>query len=190
MKKERKPIMEYISTSLSFYIYTIVFSILGLVFLIDTIPPVFVGILGILFLFPVSFMCFHGGMKMGEKEYKKNNTDSLVDVHSAKYTKIDCVKPILCVLPYAIFTLILSVIGIVFNIHLIHGAMQLIFVPFTLIFKGFGVIVLGQITWMSFVMVLCHVIITIGAFILGYFLKSSALRRRASEIVNEIRSVG
>jgi hypothetical protein len=68
--------------------------------------------------------------------------------------------------------------------------MQLIFVPFTLIFKGFGVIVLGQITWMSFVMVLCHVIITIGAFILGYFLKSVALRRRASEIVNEIRSVG
>ena len=190
MKKERKPIMEYISTSLSFYVYTIVFSILGLVFLIDTIPPIIVGILGILFMLPVAFMCFHGGMKMGEKEYKKNNTDSLVDVHSAKYTKIAYVKPILSVLPYIIFTLLLNAIGIIFNVHVIHGAMQLIFIPFTLIFKGFGVITLGQITWMSFVMVLCHVAITVGAFIFGYFLKSAALRRRASEIVNEIRSVG
>ena len=58
------------------------------------------------------------------------------------------------------------------------------------IFKGFGVITIGQITWMSFVMVLLHVVLTAGCFIAGYFLKASALRRRASEIVNEIRSVG
>lgn len=190
MKKERKPIAEYISSSLSFYIYTVVFSILGLVFLMDTIPPVIVGILGIVFMLPICFMSFHGGMKTGEKEYKKNNTDSLVDVHNAKYTKIEPVKPFLHVIPYVIFTLALSVIAVAFNFVPLHGVMQLVFIPFTLIFKGFGVITIGQITWMSFVMVLLHVVLTAGCFIAGYFLKASALRRRASEIVNEIRSVG
>ena len=67
---ERKPIIEYLLTSGGMYLYSVMFSIFGIIFILDQIPGFVKILLGIVFIAPAVIVEFQKGKFSGEKEYK------------------------------------------------------------------------------------------------------------------------
>lgn len=187
---ERKPIIEYLLTSGGMYLYSVMFSIFGIIFIMDQIPGFVKILLGIVFIAPVVIVEFQKGKFAGEKEYKIKNKLILSDIHSKKTIKINFFKSLLYVLPFVVSALLFTVLGIVLKQQWLQGAMLLIFLPMTLVFTGAGLIKFeaGFISWYSLLSVGLSVVIVSAGFIAGYVYSVRSLKNRAIEIVNEIRS--
>lgn len=185
---ERKPIVEYLLSSGGMYVYTVVFSIFGVIFIIDAIPGWAKILLGIVFLAPVIILNFHRGKTSGEKAYKLKNKTILSDIHSQKITYVNPFVSILHTLPYFLSAILLTVLGVAAKQQWLQGIMQLLFIPSTLIFMGSGIMQLGTLTWFSVLSVGIFAFLVSAAFVSGYFLSIAMLKNRASELVNEIRS--
>lgn len=192
--KERKPIVEYLLTSGGMYLYTIIFSIFGVIFIIDQIPGFVKILIGIAFTAPVAIVEFQKGKNAGEKEYKLRNKSILSDIHSQRIIKINLFKSVLHVLPFVVSSVLLTVLGVVLGLttsqQWLQGAMLMIFIPMTLIFMGAGLLKLdvGFISWFSVLSVAIFVAVVSAAFIAGYIYGVNALKGRSTEIVNEIRN--
>lgn len=188
--KERKPVVEYLLSSGGMYLYTIIFSIFGVIFIIDQVPGFVKILIGIAFTAPVAIVEFQKGKNAGEKEYKLKNKSILSDIHSQRIININLFKSVLHVLPFLISSVLLTVIGVAVSQQWLQGAMLMIFIPMTLIFMGAGLLKLdvGFISWLSVVSVAVFAVIISAAFIAGYIYGVNALKGRSTEIVNEIRN--
>lgn len=169
--------------------YSVMFSIFGIIFIMDQIPGFVKILLGIVFIAPVVIVEFQKGKFAGEKEYKLKNKLILSDIHSKKTIKINFFKSLLYVLPFVVSALLFTVLGIVLKQQWLQGAMLLI-LPMALVFTGAGLIKFeaGFISWYSLLSVGLSVVIVSAGFIAGYVYSVRSLKNRAIEIVNEIRS--
>lgn len=170
--------------------YSVMFSIFGIIFILDQIPGFVKILLGIVFIAPAVIVEFQKGKFSGEKEYKLKNKSILSDIHSNKTIKINIFKSLLYVLPFVVSALLFTVLGIVLKQQWLQGAMLLIFLPMTLVFTGAGLVKFeaGFISWYSLLSVGLSVVIVSAGFIAGYVYSVKSLKNRAIEIVNEIRS--
>ncbi len=189
-KKERKPIVEYLLSSGGLYLFTVVFAILGVVFISQNIDAIWKILMGILFFVPTAMICFHNGKTAGEKEYKKLNKNMLSDIHTRRYTEVKLYKAVFHVAFYLGSALILIISAEIFQFHPLQGIMLILFIAMTLLFMGLGVLDISKVTWLAVLPIAIHVIVTSGLFILGYVVGVNTLRRRSADIVNEIRSIG
>ncbi len=189
-KKERKPIVDYLLSSGAMYLFTVVFAILGFVFIAENIDAIWKILMGILFFVPTAMICFNNGKTAGEKEYKKLNKDMLSDIHTRRYTEVKLYKSVFHVIFYVASALILILIAEIFQIQPLQGGMLIVFIAMTLLFMGMGAIDISKVTWMAVVPIALHVLLTSGLFILGYVIGVNTLRKRSADIVNEIRSIG
>lgn len=187
---EKKPVIECLIVSGLAYLYTLVFSMFGLVFMSEIIPPFVKILLGVAFGAPVYVVFFHRGVTAGEREYRLKNKKVLADVHVQAETRINYLKPVLNMLPFVLLSILLTVLGVACRIQWLQGIMIMLFVPTTLIFMGAGLFTLavGAITWYSVLSVSIFVVLGL-AFYFGGFVKGViSLKQRNNELASEIRS--
>lgn len=187
-KKERKPIVTYLLSSAKMYIYTLIFTFVGFVFITTDLNRILVLVMGIIFLAPVTILNFTSGKKEGETEYKRLNKTLLTDVHTQTHVNVKLVKSVFHVLGYFVSAFVLILIAELCGWLWLQGALQILFTPTTLIFSACGILSVGKLSWLSMLSVMSFVVICCAAFILGYVLGVNALRRRSTELVSEIRS--
>ena len=188
--KEHSLAVETLLNCGNMYLFTIIFSIFGIIFILDSIPSAAKIAIGAVFIIPVGVVQFAKGRAAGEKEYKLRNQTTLSDIHSQRINNVNTLKPFILVLPYVLSAILLTVIAVTAKIQWIQGVMLIIFIPITLIFLGSGIIVLDGtgVTWYSVLAVSVFVIVISTAYVVGYFYGVHTLKKRASELVNEIRS--
>lgn len=189
--KERKLAVDALANCGSMYLFTIIFSIFGIIFIIPQIPAAAKIALGIVFAIPVGIVQFTKGRNAGEKEYKLRNRTTLSDIHSQKINKVNPFKSLILVTPFLVSAILLSVIAVAAKAKWLQGIMLLVFIPTTLIFQGAGLIALDEtstVTWYSVVAVVIFTVVISAAYVAGYFFGVYSLEKRSSELINEIRS--
>jgi len=189
--KERKLAVDALANCGSMYLFTIIFSIFGIIFIIPQIPAAAKIALGIVFAIPVGIVQFTKGRSAGEKEYKLRNRTTLSDIHSQKINKVNPFKSLVLVAPFLVSAILLSVIAVAAKAKWLQGIMLLVFIPMTLVFQGAGLIALDEtstVTWYSVVAVVIFTVVISAAYVAGYFLGVYSLKKRSSELINEIRS--
>lgn len=175
----------------SMYLFTIIFSIFGVIFIMPQIPAVAKIILGIVFAIPIGIVQFTKGKSAGEKEYKLKNRTTLSDIHTQRINNVNPFKSLVLVAPFVGSAMLLTVIAVAAKAKWLQGIMLIIFIPVTLIFQGAGLIVLdetGTVTWYSVVAVAIFTVVVSLAYVAGYFFGVYSLKKRSSELINEIRS--
>lgn len=189
--KERKLAVDALANCGSMYLFTIIFSIFGIIFIIPQIPAAAKIALGIVFAIPVGIVQFTKGKNAGEKEYKLRNRTTLSDIHSQKINKVNPFKSLILVAPFLVSAILLSVIAVAAKAKWLQGLMLLVFIPMTLVFQGAGLIALDEtstVTWYSVVAVVIFTVVVSAAYVAGYFFGVYSLKKRSSELINEIRS--
>lgn len=188
MKKQSKPIVTYIKTSLLLYGYALIFSIAAMVFLIDKIPAWVQAIMGILFLAPIVITYFLTGRREGETLYKQSTAGTLTAIHDKAPVKVPLYKMIYHVIGFAAPLILLAVIAGAAHVTVLRGIVAFILMPITVMFLGFGALDLGVATvsviyiYVPFVILLCLV------FCAGFYYSAMKLKRQQGEIESELRS--
>lgn len=187
MKKERKPVVEYLISSLVILAVSLIFSIISIVFFADTIPGWVQFLVSFVFIAPIWFLTFTQGKGAGEKLYKKRSETSLNDIHRSVAIDIPYYKCIYHVLVYAVPLLILTILCVILDNVGVHLAVALFIMPITLMFSSINVIAMTNLNFVLLIIYVLYILIISGAFILGFFLKIAALRRQQRDIENELR---
>lgn len=189
--KPRNLAVDALANCGSMYLFTIIFSIFGVIFIMPQIPAVAKIILGIVFAIPIGIVQFTKGKSAGEKEYKLKNRTTLSDIHTQRINNVNPFKSLVLVAPFVGSAILLTVIAVAAKAKWLQGIMLIIFIPVTLIFQGAGLIVLdetGTVTWYSVVAVAIFTVVVSLAYVAGYFFGVYSLKKRSSELINEIRS--
>lgn len=92
-KKERKPIVTYLISSAKMYLYTLIFTFVGFVFVATDLNRILVLVMGIVFIAPVVILNFVSGKKEGEKEYKRLNKSLLTTSISKRIFRLKRSSP-------------------------------------------------------------------------------------------------
>ena len=189
--KPRNLAVDALANCGSMYLFTVIFSIFGVIFIMPQIPAVAKLILGIVFAIPVGIVQFTKGKSAGEKEYKLKNRTTLSDIHTQRINNVNPFKSLVLIAPFGFSAIILTVIAVAAKAKWLQGIMLIIFIPITLVFQGAGLIVLdetGTVTWYSVVAVAIFTVAVSLAYVAGYFVGVYSLKKRSSELINEIRS--
>ncbi len=189
--KPRNLAVDALANCGSMYLFTVIFSIFGVIFIMPQIPAVAKLILGIVFAIPVGIVQFTKGKSAGEKEYKLKNRTTLSDIHTQRINNVNPFKSLVLIAPFVFSAIILTVIAVAAKAKWLQGIMLIIFIPITLVFQGAGLIVLdetGTVTWYSVVAVAIFTVAVSLAYVAGYFVGVYSLKKRSSELINEIRS--
>ena len=187
-KKERKPIVTYLISSAKMYLYTLIFTFVGFVFVATDLNRILVLVMGIVFIAPVIILNFISGKKEGDKEYKRLNKSLLTDVHKQTHFQVKTIKSVFHVLGFFLSALVLILIAELCRWQWLQGAMLILFTPTTLIFKACGILDISILSWFAVLPTMIYVVLCCASFILGYVISVSTLRRRDTELVSEIRS--
>ena len=189
--KPRNLAVDALANCGSMYLFTIIFSIFGVIFMMPQIPAVAKLILGIVFAIPVGIVQFTKGKNAGEKEYKLKNRTTLSDIHTQRINNVNPFKSLVLVAPFVGSAILLTVIAVAAKAKWLQGIMLIIFMPVTLVFQGAGLIVLDEpvtVTWYSVLAVAVFTVAVSLAYVAGYFFGVYSLKKRSSELINEIRS--
>ena len=189
--KPRNLAVDALANCGNMYLFTVIFSIFGVIFIMPQIPAVAKLILGIVFAIPVGNVQFTKGKSAGEKEYKLKNRTTLSDIHTQRINNVNPFKSLVLIAPFVFSAIILTVIAVAAKAKWLQGIMLIIFIPITLVFQGAGLIVLdetGTVTWYSVVAVAIFTVAVSLAYVAGYFVGVYSLKKRSSELINEIRS--
>ena len=187
----KKPIVEYLISSGYAYVYTLIFSIFGLIFLMEIVPNFLKVIFGFVFGSPIVVMLFYRGNKLGERDYKFANKKMLSDIHNANCTKkVSLIKSVLHMLPFVGSSILLTVLSVACKTQWLQGVMAILFIPTTLIFNGLGLfrVEAGFISWYVVLSVTIFVVVVACAFVGGYVKAVIFMRKRERDVVSEIRS--
>ncbi|MDE6398116.1 MAG: hypothetical protein K2L51_02235, partial [Clostridiales bacterium] len=83
MKKEtKKDIQAYVFSTLMLYGFSLLFSLLSLIFIIDKIPDWLKCVVSFVFMAPVFYLAYIQGKSHGEKLFKARAKTTLSDIHS------------------------------------------------------------------------------------------------------------
>lgn len=190
--KARKLPEDMLLTSGALYLYTLIFSVFGAIFVIDKIPSVIKIIVGVVFSLPVFLVAFARGKSAGESEYKLKNKSVLADIHTHRVVKVNKAKPFLLAAPFFLSAVLLIVLAECARVKAIQGIMLIVFIPCTLVFMGSGAIDIAAegVTWIAAAPVTIMAALVSAAYIAGYIVGAVLLENRAGDLINEMRSVG
>lgn len=190
--KERGLAMESLINCGSMYLFTVIFSIFGIIFLMPTIPAIAKILLGIVFTAPVCIVQFTKGKNAGEKEYKLKNRTTLSDIHTQSIANVNPFKSLVLVAPFLGSSILFTVIAVAAKVKWLEGIMLVLFAPVTMIFQGIGLIDFSgenpQVTWFSVLAISIFAVVVSIAYVAGYFYGVYLLKKRSVELINEIRS--
>lgn len=178
---------EYVFSSLIMLGVSLIFSLIGIVFLVDTIPSWIRVIVGFIFIAPLFILFYNCGKGSGEKLYRKCSKNSLTDLHSGQGVEIPLHKCIFHVLIYAIPLLIIIVLMFLLKNTILHLIVTLFLSPITVIFTALNVFPAGVIVWQMLITYIPLLLIYCGAFISGYVLKINKLKNQQRDIESELR---
>lgn len=187
-KKKNRPIVSYILSSLMMLGFSIVFSLLSLIFALDKIPGWVQFIVSLVFTAPTVYITLVQGRNKGERLYKEYSQTSLRDLHSGNEVKLPLYKCVYHVLGFAVPLIILIVLGFILRNNILQVIPALILFPMTLLFMSVKALNLASVTWVPLVIYIPYVLILSGVFILGYLLRIAALKKQQSDIESELRT--
>lgn len=189
LKSDRGPIAECIVTSLMMLVYTVVFSLAGVVFLIDVIPSWIRIAVGILFLLPICALALQAGIDSSIKDYAKGNNGLYADIHDRRATRVNPFVPILRVLPYILFQMGGILIAVLCSVQWLQAIFLIVNMPSTLVFMSVGVIsITAGVTYFAVLVVGVVVLLVVGLYVGGYIFTYIKKSRQTAEIVTEIRN--
>lgn len=189
LKSDRGPIAECIVTSAMMLVYTVVFSLAGVVFLMDIIPAWIRIAVGVLFLVPICALALQGGVDAAVRDYAKGNNGLYAEIHDRRVTRVNPLVPILRVLPYLIFQIGGVLIAVLCSAQWLQAIFLIVNMPSTLIFMSVGLIsVTAGVTYYSVLVVGVVVLLVVGLYVGGYIVTFIKKSRQTAEIVTEIRN--
>lgn len=187
-KKKKKPIAGYLSTTLMMYVYSLIFAIASVVFLIDKIPNwVQIGI-GILFSVPIYMLFFLSGKREGEDLYRSVSKSTLAQVHDRAPIKVPAYRCVFHTLGYALPLILLAIIAAATKNAVVRGILAFIMMPVTLVYLGAGVFTYDAVT--ANVLYIYIPVIVFGCLVYaaGYMKSILIMKKRQGEIETELRS--
>ena len=189
MKKEKsKEIKHYVLSSLSLLGFSLLFSALSLILMLDAIPD-WVRILGsIVFIVPTIFIAFTHGKSQGEKMYKQYAKTDLSDIHAERVIKLPYHKCVFHVIGFVGFMFIMLILSVAIGNGILQFITLLFEFPPVLIFSSIGVLNLSARAPLILAIFIPYTLIIAGAFVGGYLLKAYSLKRQHGTLENELRS--
>ena len=188
--KYRKPIVEYILSSLYAFGYTLLFDLFGVAFMVNTLHPIFVMIMSVAVLVPVSLLLYVNGKKSAEKDFKRVNTNYMNNIGRYSVNKVNPLKSLLHMSFFIGIPMVLILVGQALPGAYIQAFVSLFFVQSMTFFTALGVYNYLVLSWWSVLAVFVHLLCTAGVFIVTYIVTIVRLNNNALDIANEIRSVG
>lgn len=189
MKKEPKNKMtRYILNGGAMLLYSIIFSIIGIIFMVDKIPKIVQLLVGIVFQAPVMIIFFSLGKSEADKDYKIISKNTLNDIHNKKGLEIKWYKSLFYTISYAAPLLLLLILGVIIGNITLRGIVSLVLLPATLFFLGCNTLNFQAINFWSLIMYVPVILIGCGIFIIGYVLKMKIMKKQQAEIENELRT--
>ncbi len=187
-KKKRKPWQQYLSTSGMMYVYSLLFSVAAMVFLMDNIPAWVQIIMGILFAVPVYALFYISGKREGEEMYKDISKGTLTTIHDKAPMKVPVYRSVLYTLGYAVPLIVLTLIAAFGRIAIVRGIVSIFLMPATLVYLGAGVLNFDEVTLNLLYIYLPVIVFGCGVYVFGYLKSVLIMRRRQGEIESELRS--
>ena len=185
--KKQNKIWRYISNGGLILLYNLIFSLFGLVFLIDAIPIAVRVVFGFVFMIPPMILVFMLGRSVGEKEYKERNKKNAADGKSFYAVEINYGISGLYLLSFVVPIILLLFIGVGINNTIVHGVVYIVLMPASLVFATLGVITVAPITWLSVAVYLPYLFLICAAFCVGFVLKVYYLKTQQRNIESELR---
>lgn len=187
-KKKRKPWQNYLLTSGSMYLFTLIFSVAALVFIADKIPDWVQILMGILFMTPILAMFYLSGKREGEDMYKELSKGAMTQIHDKAPLKVPAYRCIFHTLGYAIPLTLLTIIAACAKVAFLRGILSVILMPVSLIYLGAGVLNFDVITLNLLYIYLPAILLGCLVYCGGYLQSVLLLKRRQGEIESELRS--
>ncbi len=189
MKKETKREVKRCLTSVFFlYVFSLLFSLFSLIFIIDKIPNPIKFILSFVFMAPVFLFAYIQGKSNGEKLFKENVHPALDDLHDAKEIKIPYYRCVYHVLGYVVPLLIIFVAAVITKSRATRLVGFAFTFPVVLLFSSVHVIDFAVVTPVTLAVAVPYVLLVGGAFVLGYVLRAHRLKAQHGNIQSELRS--
>lgn len=188
--KYHKPFVEYLLSSTFAFGYALLFDIFGIAFIIDSLNPIFVVIMSIALIIPVSTLMYVNGKNAGIKDFKQVNTNRINNANKYAVNKVSPYKALLHMSFFILLPLILVIVAQFLPGPQLQAVICLLFIQATTLLKGFGIYNFMELSWWSVLSTAIYLLCTAGVFIVSYAIQVVRLRNNATEIVNEIRNVG
>lgn len=188
MKKETKQNLgKYTLTAITMYAFSLLFSLLSLIFIIDKIPSWLKFVVSFIFIVPILYISFLQGKSSGEKLFKARAKTTLSNLHAEEAIAIPYHRCVYHVLGFVVPLLFVLIFAVIFD----NGVLRLILYAFefpaALLFSSVGVLPLHTASPIMLAVFIPYTLIVAGMFVLGYLLKAYRLKRQHADIESEIR---
>ncbi|MCI8412743.1 MAG: hypothetical protein HFE47_01430 [Clostridia bacterium] len=188
MKKEtKKEIGGYVMSNLTILVFSLIFSLLALIFIIDKIPKWLQFVISFVFMAPVFFIVFSQGKNRGERIFKEHAKTTLDNIHGEQAIEIPYHKCVYHVIGFVSLMLIFCVLATALKNTVLRMFVFIFEFPAVLLFSSVGALALDVVTPVTLAIFIPYTLIEAGMFVLGYFFQIRKLRRRHADIENEIR---
>lgn len=187
MEKNKKNLKDYVLCTLTMILFTVVFSLTGLIFL--AIEHTWVHItVGLLFMVPTVLICYLQGKSRGELVYRQNSKNTLADIHRQQPTKIPYHRCAFYLAGYFGFYLLFILVTVISRNHIMQLITSMLMFQPALFFYGVGFYNMAVVvSWKLIVVFLPYILLNCGGFAFGFFRNIQKLRRQQSDIEGEIR---
>lgn len=123
------------------FLYMMIFSVLGFVFMfLQGISDWIQLLIGLCFSLPILMLYFYQGSQEGSREFKKLNGNRLADAKKTGAITPNIFKGLLYVLPYLISTLIFAGLAWITDLQPLKFVVLVIFMPAAILGQAFGII--------------------------------------------------
>lgn len=170
------------------YGFSLIFSLLSLIFIYEKIPNWVQFLISFVFIAPIFYFSFMQGKSSGEKMFKSRAKTTLADIHSGRGINIPYYKCVFHVIGFVVPLYVIFILSVILKNTVLRLVAMIFAFPAALMFSSINVLSLSNVTPITLAIFLPYVLLEAGMFVLGYFLKSYALKRQHGNIENEIRA--
>lgn len=136
----RSDFSEAIVNSLMMFLFMIVFSMIGFIFVFIDLGSWVDLLIGVAFLVPLSYIYFYTGKQEGLREFKRLNGVSVEDAKRGGVRVPNVFKGLIYVVPFIAITLLFAALCWILDVQWLKVAAFIIFMPATMIGKTFGLV--------------------------------------------------
>lgn len=188
MKKQtKKEIVSYVLSTLFLYGFSLVFSLLSLIFIADKIPKWVQFVVSFVFIAPILYIAYVQGRTQGEKLFKARAKTSLTDLHAEQAICLPYHKCVWHVIGFCVPLVLCTVFAVALKNTVFRLIVLAFEFPVALMFYSVGVIDIAVASPIMFAIFVPYALIVAGIFVLGYLLTLYRLKRRQADIESEIR---
>ena len=187
-KETKRNIGNYAVSSLAIYGFSLIFGLLSMIFIIESIPVWIRFIVSFVFIAPTAYIVFARGKTQGEKLFKSYAKTTLSDIHSEQSLNLPVYKSVFHILGFIVPIIILLILSVIIKNNVLQFMAVVFEFPLALMFMSVGALSLAIPSWKTLVVFIPYTLLLAGLFILGYVLSVYRLKRRHADIKSELRT--